>query len=190
MTSNTTTTGSVKTHTVIIVGGVLSGIFTVTESGAFGTLYAFAITLIVYRSLSWTAFKTAVLNSVRTPSMVLILVASATAFAYMLTFYQVPTRMIEFMTGLTDPDLHTDFFAGCDLAWYGSGAVRHDPDDESGSGAMHAASRCMSVSWMCGRKSPHRTRGANDLAILRSHSRRADADDFYPRHFANIAAAY
>ena len=87
---------------VIIVGGVLSGIFTVTESGAFGTLYAFAITLIVYRSLSWTAFKTAVLNSVRTTSMVLILVASATAFAYMLTFYQVPTRMIEFMTGLTE----------------------------------------------------------------------------------------
>tara|TARA_E500000318_G_scaffold511_2_gene620 strand:- start:1279 stop:2562 length:1284 start_codon:yes stop_codon:yes gene_type:complete len=87
---------------VIIVGGVLSGIFTVTESGAFGTLYAFAVTLIVYRSLSWTAFKTAVLNSVRTTSMVLILVASATAFAYMLTFYQVPTRMIEFMTGVTE----------------------------------------------------------------------------------------
>lgn len=87
---------------VIIVGGVLSGIFTVTESGAFGTLYAFAVTLIVYRSLSWTAFKTAVLNSVRTTSMVLILVASATAFAYMLTFYQVPSRMIEFMTGVTE----------------------------------------------------------------------------------------
>jgi tripartite ATP-independent transporter DctM subunit len=87
---------------VIIVGGVLSGVFTVTESGAFGTLYAFAVTLIVYRSLSWTAFKTAVLNSVRTTSMVLILVASATAFAYMLTFYQVPSRMIEFMTGVTE----------------------------------------------------------------------------------------
>ena len=34
--------------------------------------------------------------------MVLILVACASAFAYMLTFYQVPSRMIEFMTGLTD----------------------------------------------------------------------------------------
>jgi tripartite ATP-independent transporter DctM subunit len=87
---------------VIIVGGVLSGIFTVTESGAFGTLYAFAITLIVYRSMSWRAFSTAVLNSVRTTSMVLILVASATAFAYMLTFYQVPNRMIDFMTGVSE----------------------------------------------------------------------------------------
>ena len=87
---------------VIIVGGILSGIFTVTESGAFGTIYAFFVTIIVYRSLSWAAFKQAVLNSVRTSSMVLILVACASAFAYMLTFYQVPSRMIEFMTGLTD----------------------------------------------------------------------------------------
>ncbi len=87
---------------VIIVGGVLSGIFTVTESGAFGTLYAFAITLIVYRSMTWKAFTTAVVNSVRTTSMVLILVASATAFAYMLTFYQVPNKMIDFMTGISE----------------------------------------------------------------------------------------
>ncbi|MEQ8584484.1 MAG: TRAP transporter large permease [Thalassobaculaceae bacterium] len=87
---------------VIIVGGVLSGIFTVTESGAFGTLYAFAVTLIVYRSMTWRAFRTAVVNSVRTTSMVLILVASATAFAYMLTFYQVPSRMIDFMTGISE----------------------------------------------------------------------------------------
>ncbi|MDF1790423.1 MAG: TRAP transporter large permease [Thalassobaculaceae bacterium] len=87
---------------VIIFGGVLSGVFTVTESGAFGTLYAFAVTLIVYRSMSWQAFRTAVINSVRTTSMVLILVASATAFAYMLTFYQVPNKMIDFMTGVSE----------------------------------------------------------------------------------------
>ncbi len=87
---------------VIIVGGVLSGIFTVTESGAFGTIYAFIVTILVYRSLSWEGFKTAVLNSVKTTSMVMILVACASAFAYMLTFHQVPTKMIEFMTGISE----------------------------------------------------------------------------------------
>ncbi len=87
---------------VIIVGGVLSGVFTVTESGAFGTIYAFLVTIIVYRALTWENFKLAVINSVRTTSMVMILVASAAAFAYMLTFFQVPSRMIEFMTGVTD----------------------------------------------------------------------------------------
>ena len=73
-----------------------------TESGAFGTLYAFVVTIVVYRSLTWESFKIAVINSVRTTSMVLILVACAAAFAYMLTYYQVPTRMIEFMNGVSD----------------------------------------------------------------------------------------
>lgn len=87
---------------VIIVGGVLTGIFTVTESGAFGTIYAALVTTIVYRSLTFESFKTAVVRAVRTTSMVMILVASAAAFAYMLTFHQVPARMIEVMTGISE----------------------------------------------------------------------------------------
>jgi len=86
----------------IIVGGVLSGIFTVTESGAVGAVYAFLVTLIVYRALSWKAFCTAVASSVKTTSMVMILIACAGAFAYMLTFYQVPQKAVVLMTGITD----------------------------------------------------------------------------------------
>lgn len=86
---------------VIIVGGVLSGIFTVTESGAFGAIYAFIVTLVVYRALTWENFKIAVKSSVKTTSMVMVLIACAGAFAYMLTFYQVPSLMIETMTGIS-----------------------------------------------------------------------------------------
>ena len=87
---------------VIIVGGVLSGIFTVTESGAFGTIYAALVTTIVYRSLPWDAFKLAVVRAVRTTSMVMILVACASAFGYMLTFYQVPAKMITFLVSISE----------------------------------------------------------------------------------------
>lgn len=87
---------------VIIVGGVLSGVFTVTESGAFGAIYAFVVTLIVYRSMTWKNFKTAVVQAVRTTSMVMILIACAGAFAYMLTFFQVPSKTVTLLTGLTD----------------------------------------------------------------------------------------
>jgi tripartite ATP-independent transporter DctM subunit len=87
---------------VIIVGGVLSGVFTATESGAFGALYAFVVTIVVYRSITWENFKTAVVSSVRTTSMVMILIACAGAFAYMLTFFRVPNLTIDFLTGLTD----------------------------------------------------------------------------------------
>jgi len=87
---------------IIIVGGVLSGIFTVTESGAFGAIYAFLATIIVYRALTWEKFKLAVINSVRTTSMVMILIAYSGAFAYLLTFYQVPTKMSVFLTDISD----------------------------------------------------------------------------------------
>ena len=87
---------------VIIVGGVLSGVFTVTESGAFGTIYAALVTFLVYRSLDWERFRTAVVRAVRTTSMVMILVACASVFAYMLTFYQVPARMVGFLTGISE----------------------------------------------------------------------------------------
>ena len=87
---------------VIIVGGVLSGVFTVTESGAFGAIYAFLVTLLVYRSITWEKFRIAVVSAVRTTSMVMILIACAGAFAYMLTFYRVPNKTVDFLTGLTD----------------------------------------------------------------------------------------
>lgn len=87
---------------VIIVGGVLSGVFTVTESGAFGTIYAFLVTIFVYRALTWEKFKLAVVNSVRTTSMVMILIACSGAFAYLLTFYQVPEKMSAFLTGVSE----------------------------------------------------------------------------------------
>jgi len=87
---------------VIIVGGVLSGIFTVTESGAFGTIYAALVTAFVYRSLSWEAFKTAVTRAVRTTSMVMILVACAAAFGFMLTINQVPSLIVGAITSISE----------------------------------------------------------------------------------------
>jgi tripartite ATP-independent transporter DctM subunit len=87
---------------IIIVGGVLSGVFTVTESGAFGAIYAFAVTIIVYRAMTWEKFKLAVTSSVKTTSMVMILIACSSVFAYLLTFYQVPTKMSVFLTLISD----------------------------------------------------------------------------------------
>ncbi|WPY96204.1 TRAP transporter large permease (plasmid) [Limimaricola variabilis] len=86
---------------IIIIGGVLSGVFTVTESGAFGALYALALTAIVYRSLSWEDFRTAIVNSVRTTAMVMILIGFAASFAYLLALYQVPARLSDALLALT-----------------------------------------------------------------------------------------
>lgn len=90
---------------VIIVGGVLSGVFTVTESGAFGAIYALVLTALVYRSLSWEKFKIAVVTSARTTAMVMILIGSANAFGYLLALYQVPTLLSQAMLAVSDNPL-------------------------------------------------------------------------------------
>ena len=76
--------------------------FTVTESGAFGALYALGLTAIVYRSLKWADFKLAVVQSVRTTAMVMILIGCAGAFGYLLALYQVPTLLGDALTAVSD----------------------------------------------------------------------------------------
>lgn len=90
---------------VIIVGGVLSGVLTVTESGAFGAIYAILVTALVYRELTWTAFRAAVISSVRTTALVMILVGCASAFAYLLALYRVPEGLSGVLTMISDNPL-------------------------------------------------------------------------------------
>jgi tripartite ATP-independent transporter DctM subunit len=87
---------------VIILGGVLSGVFTVTESAAFGTIWALLVTLIVYRSLSWADFRIAVAASVRTSAVVFLLVGTATAFAYLLALYQLPDLLTRGLLAISE----------------------------------------------------------------------------------------
>ncbi|MCR8724615.1 TRAP transporter large permease [Frigidibacter sp. ROC022] len=87
---------------VIIVGGTLSGVFTVTESGAFGAIYALLLTTFYYRSLSWQGFVTSVAGAVRTTSMVMVLIAFASSFAYLLALYQVPGKLSDLLVSISD----------------------------------------------------------------------------------------
>jgi tripartite ATP-independent transporter DctM subunit len=86
---------------VIIVGGTLSGILTVTESGAFGAIYAVVVTSLVYRELNLAAFREAVASAVRTTSLVMILIGCASAFAYLLALYQVPDQLAAFVLSIS-----------------------------------------------------------------------------------------
>ncbi|TDO97372.1 TRAP transporter large permease [Marinomonas balearica] len=87
---------------IIVVGGALSGVFTVTESGAIGAIYAIVITAVVYRTLSLKDFWVAVVRSVRTTGLVMVLVGCASAFGYMLALYEVPKLLAHALTSLSD----------------------------------------------------------------------------------------
>lgn len=87
---------------VVIIGGVVSGVFTVTESAAIGVIYALLVTVLVYRSLSLREFWISVVQSIRTTAMVMILIGTATSFAYFLALFQVPAAILELLLSISE----------------------------------------------------------------------------------------
>ena len=87
---------------LIIFGGVRSGVFTASESSNIAVVYALFVTLLVYRSLTWSEFVAATLAAVRTTAMVLMVIGCAAAFGWLLAFLRVPTMMVAALQGLSD----------------------------------------------------------------------------------------
>jgi tripartite ATP-independent transporter DctM subunit len=87
---------------VIIMGGVISGIFTATESAAVAAIYAFIITYFVYREVSIKDFKLVLINTLRTLAMVMAVIATSSAFGYMMAYLKVPQLITNFLIGFSD----------------------------------------------------------------------------------------
>jgi len=85
---------------VIILGGILSGVFTPTEAAGVGVLYIFVIALI-YGSLTWRNIYRILLGSVETTGSVLLIVASAALFGWVLAREQAPQLAAEFILNFT-----------------------------------------------------------------------------------------
>lgn len=89
---------------VIIVGGILSGVFTPTESSSIAVIYTIIVGALVYRTLGWTRFKEAASQSVRVTAMVLLIIGAATSFSYALAILEAPTQLANMITAISsDP---------------------------------------------------------------------------------------
>src|SRR5699024_6761710 len=86
---------------VIIMGGILSGMFTVTESAAIGALYAFIITFFVYRDIKITRMGPILKNTFKTLSMVLFLIGASSAFGHLLALLRVPAMVSEALISIS-----------------------------------------------------------------------------------------
>jgi tripartite ATP-independent transporter DctM subunit len=86
----------------IIFGGVRSGVFTASESSGIAVVYALAITILVYRTLSLKNFIAATLGAVRTTAMVLLVIGCAASFGWLLAYLRVPTTLVAIMQGVSD----------------------------------------------------------------------------------------
>ncbi len=87
---------------VIIFVGIRLGVFTAVESASIAVVYAVIITGLVYRHLSWKAFKDACAGAARTSGAVLFIIGAAGAFGWLMAYLQVPVMLVDLLKGLTE----------------------------------------------------------------------------------------
>jgi tripartite ATP-independent transporter DctM subunit len=84
----------------IILGGILGGVFTPTESAAVACIYAFIITMFVYRDYKWSELPLLIGRVVRTVGMVMIMIGFSVAFGYMMAIMRVPLLAADFFLSI------------------------------------------------------------------------------------------
>ncbi|RKR07609.1 tripartite ATP-independent transporter DctM subunit [Kushneria sinocarnis] len=87
---------------IIIVGGILSGVFTPTESSAIALIYAVLVSVFLYRSLTVKKLFELCMNTGKLTGLVLLLLAFANVLAWLLTANMVPQQIVEVLTSLTE----------------------------------------------------------------------------------------
>ena len=87
---------------VIIMGGILSGIFTASESAAIACIWAFFVTMFIYRDFKWSQLHILLFRTIKTVTIVMVLIAFAAGFGAVMTFMQLPTIITEAFTSLSD----------------------------------------------------------------------------------------
>lgn len=87
---------------IIILGGVLSGVFTATESSAIAVIYTILVAVFVYRSLTWQEFVAATVSAVKTTALVLLIIGTAAAFGWVMAVLEVPVKLTELLIGISD----------------------------------------------------------------------------------------
>ena len=80
---------------VFVLGGIYLGVFTATEAVGTGTLYALVVAGLIYRALSWRDLVEGVEEATRTSAMLLMIIAGAAIYGYMLTKLRVPQELVQ-----------------------------------------------------------------------------------------------
>jgi tripartite ATP-independent transporter DctM subunit len=87
---------------VIILGGILSGVFTANESASIAVVWAFFVTMFIYRDYQWKDLPKLVHRVVKTVTVVMILIGFAACFGYVMTLMQIPLKITQAFTALSD----------------------------------------------------------------------------------------
>ncbi|QUH04151.1 TRAP transporter large permease [Saccharopolyspora erythraea] len=86
---------------VVVVGGIVFGVFTATEGAAVAVLYTLVLSL-AYRSMSWTAFRDVVTRTVVATGIVMFLIAASAGMSWVMAYTGIPTAITEALLSVAD----------------------------------------------------------------------------------------
>jgi len=86
---------------ILIVGGIIKGIFTATEAGAVAVVYVTFLGIFVYKQLNWKKIKGILLQVGVTASVILFLISTSGVMGWVMTMEQIPIKLAESLLGLT-----------------------------------------------------------------------------------------
>jgi C4-dicarboxylate transporter, DctM subunit len=84
---------------VVVMGGIYSGKFTPTEAAAMAAVYAFIISVFVYKDLSLKKLPKVLLDSAAMSAMLLYIITNAVLFSFLMTSENIPQAMADWMVG-------------------------------------------------------------------------------------------
>ena len=87
---------------LIIIGGIVSGLFTATEAGAIAVAYALIVSVVIYRELKISDLKKVFVNAAAGSTMALLIVAAANVFSWIVAFAKVPATIVNFLVSITN----------------------------------------------------------------------------------------
>ncbi|NDH51757.1 MAG: TRAP transporter large permease [Betaproteobacteria bacterium] len=86
---------------VIILGGIMTGIFTANESASIAVIWAFFVTMFIYRDYKWRDLPKLLHRTVKTVTVVMILIGFAASFGYVMTLMQIPLKITTLFTSMS-----------------------------------------------------------------------------------------
>ncbi len=88
---------------IIIIGGIIGGIFTPTEAASVAVVYGIIIAMFVYKDLSFKKLREIIFKALITTSTVTFIMATASAFAWLLAIDGLPMKLAEFVSSINMP---------------------------------------------------------------------------------------
>ena len=200
---------------VLVLGGIYGGIFTPTEAAAVAAVYAFAITVFVYKELKLSEVPKVLLQAASMSSMLLYIITNAVLFSFLMTHEQIPQEMAAWIIdknfsrldvsaggqhhpaaggqrhgSVVDPADHgADPVSARDQTRHQSRASRRVDDRQYRSRALPSAGGAQSLYRQQHREDGHQRNHHRGVAMVVRDAGVPRADYLHPGDFAMAAAA-